>query len=155
MKVRPNEGAALVMNPGLAHSVENYLSRSNGALTDPQLNVRAGIAYALTRMAHTGQVSHIDPLDQSRRAYIVQSGDALARMSQTLGTTMENLRQNNPGVGDRLRPGDTIIYQRATMVPVITGWRDMTPTSLMDRYNGRGDTLYARKLQYVLDRLPR
>lgn len=148
-----NEGAALVMNPGLAHSIEDHMSRNNGALIDPRLNVRAGIAYALTRMVHTGQISRIDPSDQSRHFHIVQSGDALSRISQIRGTTMDNLRQNNPGVGDRLRPGDTIAYQRATMIPVITGWRDMTPNSLMDRYNGHGDPHYAKKLQYVLNLL--
>jgi LysM domain len=149
------DGAALVMNPGLAHGIEDHLSRNNGAFTDPQLNVRAGIAYALTRMVHIGQISRIDPPDQSRHLYIVQPGESLSRISQILGTTMDNLRQNNPGVGDQLRPGDTIGYQRAVMVSLITGWRDMTPTSLMDRYNGNRDAFYARKIQYVLDRLPR
>ena len=95
--LRRAEGSALVMSLELYNSIKAHSTQSNASFTNPRLNIQAGVAYALTRMAQTSQVSTIDPADQSRRIYTVQTGDSLARISQHLGTTLENLRQNKIG----------------------------------------------------------
>lgn len=144
---RGSEGSVLVMSPQLRDDVRKH------SIFDPALNIRAGVAYVLTRMIETRSTSHVLPSEQAIHTYVVEVGDSLERISRRVGSTVDNLRQNNPHLGSNLRPGQLVAYQKADMRPIITGWRSITPESLMARYNGNKDALYARKIKYILDRI--
>jgi LysM repeat protein len=82
----------------------------------------------------------------------VVAGDSLDKISKKVGTTVDNLKSQNPGAGAMIHPKDVLKYQKATMKRQIVGWRDFNVmTTIADRYNGGGDPDYAAKLVYVLD----
>ncbi len=133
---------------------DNLRMALSGDINDPRINIRAGIAYLLTRLALSELQSVDDPINTKLRPYTVQAGDtwpAIAARGE-LGTTEQSLRQVNPGVD--LQPGITIQVRKARVKRVITGWRPANMNTL-SRYNGRGDVDFAAKLAYALALIPR
>jgi LysM repeat protein len=143
---RGENGSDLIMTTDLANRVKNTQLVS----TDPNLNIQAGIAYLFTQMSKSEIISVVD--DPSVLNYTVAAGDSLDKISKKLGTTVDNLKSQNPGAGAMIHPKDVLKYQKAMMKRQIMGWRDFNVmTTIADRYNGGGDPDYAAKLVYVLD----
>lgn len=49
-----------------------------------------------------------------------------------------------------LKPGMKLKFRKARMQRVMTGWRELNPINVAQRYNV-GDPNYAEKLNYVLN----
>jgi hypothetical protein len=103
------EGSDLVMSQGLQRDI------AAKPITDPMLNVRAGIAYALTKAAQYRLVSHIDPSDSSLHEHLVQRGDSFTSIARVEHTTVAELKTNNPGIGLVLHEGQRLRFHRASM----------------------------------------
>ena len=141
------EAAPLVMSPALKEDIRT------GSISTPDLNVRAGIAYAVTRLAKTDIKSVDDPTDAKIYEYTVVSGDNPSSIARDVGTTLEVFRRLNPSA-IVLKVGQKVKYQKASLQRVLTGWLPLTVGNLALRYNS-GDGAYAQKLQYVLDLFPK
>jgi hypothetical protein len=139
------EGSSLIMRPELWQDIKTK------SLDDPQLNIRAGIAYLLTRLVTVGKESLPDAHDFAEHEYKVAQGDSFWTIARKLGTTVETVRKFNPSVSPQhLRPGQIIKYRKAKMTDVIEGWKQFTTNNIATYYNV-GDSSYAEKLNYVLD----
>jgi hypothetical protein len=117
------------------------------ATATPQMNIQAGIAYLLMRLAKFGWTTVIDT-DNKIRETVVKSGDTFERIARGNGTTVETLKALNRNMMT-LRPGQSIQFQKASVRKVITRWEPPTPRNIATRYNV-GDPEYARKLEYCL-----
>ncbi|HLL55993.1 MAG TPA: LysM domain-containing protein [Myxococcaceae bacterium] len=135
------EGASLIMSTRLKSDI------ASGNINEPNLNIRAGIAYVFTRMA---KFSHKSVVDQGAKpfTYKVVSGDNFAQIADKVGSTTEVLQSLNPGK-KTLAIGDVITCRKASVQRVITGWLPFDTKTLAARYN-IGDARYADKLDYVL-----
>lgn len=143
---RGDNGSNLIMSTDLANRVKN----TQKVTTDSNLNVQAGTAYLLTQMSKSDIKSVVD--DTAVLTYTVVAGDNLEKIAKKVGSTVDNLKDQNPGAGAMIHPKDVLKYQKATMKRQIVGWRDFTVMgNIADRYNGGGDPDYAAKLVYVLD----
>jgi LysM repeat protein len=112
-------------------------------ITDPQINIRAAIAYILTLSVKVGfKIS-----DPAVRSHTVKSGENLWSIAKSEGTTIEELNASNSSAS-KIHPGEHLKFHR--MVRVIVGWTPLTPEFLQERYNGSGDLQYALKIHYVL-----
>lgn len=140
------EAAPLVMSDDLKEAIK-------GNISVPALNVRAGIAYALTRLARTDVRSVDDPDDDTVYEHTAAKGQNLGSIADKVGSTLDAIRKLNPGVLN-LAIGQKLKYRKATMQQVFTGWRALTTANLAMRYNV-GDATYAMKLKYVLDLFPK
>ncbi len=138
------DGSAIVMSAELAKAIKS------GSIDQPQLNVRAGIAYLFTRMAQFDMITVHDPVDSSIQLVRVQPGDSLERIAKRVGTTVEILsamrKVNSSSV---LRIGEALQYRKAKLQLSIVGWRSWDYATIAARYNGGGDKHYAEKLEYV------
>lgn len=120
----------------------------------PSHNIRAGIGYLLMRMANFEFQSVLAPGESTIRKVTIRSGDSLAMVAKTQGSTLEVIKKLNPA-SNVLRPGQTLNFQKASMQRVITGWRLVNPENIARRYNGGGDVNYAKKLDYALSLIGR
>lgn len=120
----------------------------NGNINDPKLNIRAGIAYALTRLVQSEEKSVDDLDDLNIYTYTVIKGDNLWVVASKVGSTVKSLRRQNP-TANALKIGQILRYRKAAIRRVITGWRPVT-TATLARYYNVGDSNYAAKLDYVL-----
>jgi hypothetical protein len=136
------EGSNLVMSDALKRDIQ-------GNANEPNLNIRAGMAYVLTKLLQTATRSVNDPNDGEHPPHVVISGDSLERIARNLGTTVEALQEDNPGVGT-LRLGQEIRWHRASRQQLITGWRAFTAANVARYYNGNRDSEYAAKLNYCM-----
>ncbi|HLK62941.1 MAG TPA: LysM peptidoglycan-binding domain-containing protein [Bryobacteraceae bacterium] len=139
------EGSSLVMSTQLASDIKR------NSIDDPQLNIRAGIAYVYTRMAKFDTKSVDDPKDASDHSYTVLPGDSLEKIAAKVGTTVEVLGKMNPAAKRMIHPKQVLKFRKASMQRVIVGWRDFSTANLQTLYNGNRDPDYAAKLQYVLE----
>lgn len=144
---RGEEAAPAVMSDALKEDIRT------GNISTPRLNVRAGIAYALTRHATSHIASVDDPRDTMVREHTVKAGNTLSGIAAAVGSTVPSLQKLNPAA-QLLKPGQKIRYRKARMARVITGWLPVSAASLASRYNS-GDPAYATKLEYVLALFPR
>lgn len=141
------EGAAeIIVSDGL----ERQLPR---ALSDPETNVRAGIAYLTVRLAESDLRTVVDPIDGKLYEYVIERGDTFFAIARKVGTTIDTLQRLNP-VAATLRPGQRVKYQKAAIKRMITGWRAATLANVALRYNA-GDPSYAEKLTYALSVMER
>lgn len=136
------EAAPLVMSDQLRREI------GTGNIGTPALNVRAGIAYAVARLARSDLRSVDDPRDMAVREYTVAPGDGLERIASKVQSTVPSLQAMNP-TARVLQPGQKLRYRKARVERVITGWYPATPANLASRYNA-GDAAYALKLEHVL-----
>lgn len=145
--LKKQEGAApVVMSDQLKKDIK-------GDIEKPALNIRAGIAYALTRLAESRETSIYDPADPTVREYTVVPGDNLYDIAKKVGSTLAAMTEQNPTV-KMLQPGQKLKYRKASIKRIITGWRAITSSNLYTYYN-KGDALYAQKLDYVLALFPK
>lgn len=137
------EGGMLIIPPEL----QNKLTMSSTRIS-PQMNISAGVAYLLMRLAKFDFATVNDPLDKRTYDVSVKSGDTLERIAKLNGTTVETLRKSNSST-NVLRPGQSLKYQKASIQKIITRWTAVSTTSVARLYNV-GDPLYAKKLAYCL-----
>jgi LysM repeat protein len=140
------EAAPLVMSEALKKDIKT------GSISTPALNVRAGIAYALTRLAKSEIRSVDDPADAKVYQHTAVKGDSPSSIAKQVGSTLEVIRELNPGALN-LQIGQKLKYRKASMQRVLIGWHPLTTANLALRYNA-GDSTYAQKLKYVLDLFP-
>lgn len=114
----------------------------------PQMNITAGVAYLLMRLASYGFATVSDEQDKNTHDVIVKPGDTLEKLARSNGTTVDTLRKYNPGALI-LRSGQSLRYTRASVQKVITRWTSANATSIARLYNV-GDPAYAKKLTYCM-----
>jgi hypothetical protein len=146
--LKNQEGAAqVVMSAKLKEDIK-------GDIKKPVLNIRAGIAYALSRLAEFKDMSVYDPKDATVREYTVVPGDNLYDIAtKKVESTEAAMKELNP-TAKVLQPGQKLKCRKASIKRIITGWRAITPSNLYTYYN-KGDLRYAQKLTYVLALFPR
>ena len=110
--------------------------------------MQAGIAYLFTRMMKSQIDSVFDPGSPTPLPYVVVAGDSFDAIAKKVGSTIHALQITNPSVRT-LHPKQEILYRKATMKRVITGWLSFTTHNVGVRYNV-GDPSYSAKLDYVL-----
>lgn len=134
------EGGELIIPPSL-----NGRLNATSATAMPLMNIRAGTAYLLMRFAKFGYVTVAEgPVSP----YTVHAGDSFTKIAHAYGSTVQTLQQLNPHIRF-LRPKHTILFQKAKLQKVVTGWNSVTTFTIARKYN-RGDPEYARKLEYSL-----
>ncbi len=137
------EGGDLILPPTLKARLTTGSVR-----TIPAYNIRAGIGYLLMRMANLEQRSVLES-DSKIYEVIVKAGDSLDKIAKAQGSTVDTLTKLNPTAAV-LRPGQVLKYQKASVQPIITSWRYISTTLIAQRYNGGGDFLCTKKLDYAL-----
>lgn len=144
-----SEGSKLIMSAGLFNEIKTK------KIDEPVLNIRAGIAYLLTRMAKFETRSVLDAQDPAIHLVKVQRGDSLDAIAGRVGTTREVLEGFLKQSTKPLQIGQELQYRKASMMKVIASWRTWDSKTLAARYNGGGDLTYAEKLDYVLALFPK
>lgn len=112
------------------------------------MNIQAGIAYLLMRLAKFGMATVVDTTHNKVHETVIKPGDTFERIARGNGTTADTLKALNKNMVT-LRPGQTVRFQRATVRKVITRWDPPTSRNIATRYNV-GDPEYAKKLEYCL-----
>jgi LysM repeat protein len=135
------EGADLIMSEQLKKDIV-------GKINEPEVNVKAGIAYLVTRLAKSEFQSVVDALDSKTFSYTVVAGDSLDKIALKVGSTIDVLKKLNPTV-KVLQPKQTILCQKAKIKRVLTGWLPCDSANIARRYNV-GDPNYSAKLDYVV-----
>lgn len=120
----------------------------DSARTMPAHNIRAGIGYLLMRMAYF-EYQEVPSSDPAILETSVKKGDSLSRIAQQQGTTVGMLQRMNANSAV-LQLGQKLIFRKASIQRVITGWRPLTSQLALTRYNGEGDPNYARKLDHAM-----
>jgi hypothetical protein len=136
------EAAPLVMSDKLKQDIKA------GDINKPELNIRAGIAYALTRLV-TSEMRSVDDKDPTINEYTVVPGDSLDAIARKVGSTVASLKQLNP-TANVLQPKQKLKWRKASIQRVITSWMAANASNLATRYNA-GDKNYKEKMDYVLD----
>ncbi|RZA04214.1 MAG: LysM peptidoglycan-binding domain-containing protein [Moraxellaceae bacterium] len=139
-----SEGSELIMSDALKKSL------TEKSIDDAQLNIEAGIAYLYTRMAKSLFQSIRDAKDGKVYEYVVLPGDNLDKIANKVGTTLEEIKKQNPAASGIIQPKMKLKYIKAKTTRVITGWYDFTADTIAERYNGGGDANYAEKLKFIL-----
>jgi hypothetical protein len=138
-----NEGGTLV----IPFELQSKLTIGSARIS-PQMNISAGVAYLLMRLAKFGFATVADERDKWTYDVLVKPGDTLEKIAKSSGTTVDTLKQCNGGA-IVLRPGQSLKYQKSSVQKIITRWTPASPTSIARLYNV-GDPAYARKLTYCL-----
>ncbi len=138
------DGGELIMPPLLQKKLTSALATSHGTY-----NIKAGIGYLLMRMAYFEQKNVIDKDDSRIKELIIEKSDSLHKLAKKYFTTVDTLKQMNANT-EILRPGTKLRYRKSAKQKVITGWRQISPTSIAQKYNSNGDPLYKDKLDYAL-----
>jgi hypothetical protein len=138
-----NEGGALVIPPELQGKLTIASARFS-----PQMNISAGVAYLLMRLAMYGFDDVADEHDKRTYNVLVKSGDNLEKIAKANGTTVAMLRKCNHGTL-ALSPGQSLNYQKSSTCKIIRRWTAASATSIARLYNV-GDPAYAKKLTYCL-----
>jgi hypothetical protein len=79
----------------------------------------------------------------------VKAGDSLDKIAKAQGSTLEVMKKLNPAA-IVLKPGQVLKYQKTSMQKVVVGWKHVTTSNIATYYNGGGDSMYAKKLDYAL-----
>jgi hypothetical protein len=138
-----NEGGELIIPP----EQQGRLTIASARAT-PQMNIAAGVAYLLMRLAKYDFASVPDPSDSRDYEVILKAGDTLDKLSKQNRTTVQTLRNFNPGTS-LLRPGQKLKYRKASFKRVIARWTAASTVNIARLYNV-GDPSYATKLSYCL-----
>ncbi|NHZ66745.1 LysM peptidoglycan-binding domain-containing protein [Massilia genomosp. 1] len=138
-----HEGGDLIMPPAYRSGTSSGMVRTN-----PTHNIRAAIGYLLMRLAKYEFQSIREPGSRVEEVK-VDSGDTLERIASKNKSTVEVLRELNPRA-NVLHKGDVIKFQKAKTAKVITGWRPINHSNIARWYNGGGDEMYVRKLDFVM-----
>lgn len=138
------EGGELIMPPLLQKKLTSALATSHGTY-----NIKAGIGYLLMQMAYFEQKNVIDKDDSRIKELTIEKSDSLHKLAKKYFTTVDTLKQMNANT-EILRPGTKLRYRKSSRQKVITGWMQISPTSIAQKYNHNGDPLYKDKLDYAL-----
>jgi hypothetical protein len=138
-----NEGGSLI----IPRELRDKLTMASARMS-PQMNISAGVAYLLMRLAKYDFATVLDEQDKMIYDVSVKSGDSLERIAKSNGTTVDTLRKYN-GATVILRPGQSLKYQKSSTQKIITKWTPVSPMSVARLYNV-GDPAYAMKLTYCL-----
>lgn len=138
-----DEGGELILPPLWKGRLTQQTARTN-----PTHNIRAGIGYLLMRMAYFGHQEELSA-DPTYYEGEVAKGGSLSQVASDYGTTVDELRRSNPRMGT-LQPGQKLRFRKASIKKVITGWRALTSQLALTRYNGEGDSNYARKIEHAM-----
>ena len=136
------EASLLIMSEQLARDIKT------GNISEPTLNIRAGIAYALNRVVRSDIKSVDDPTDPIIKEYAVMPGEIFMSIARKLHTTKDSLDKLNP-TAKILKIGQKIKWRKAKMQRVIIGWHVITTAKIASTYNAK-DPNYQQKLDYVL-----
>lgn len=139
---RGEEGSSIIMGATLKTNLVN--------INTPSVNIKAGVAYLLTRLAKSEFKSIRSDTDKAQYEYIVASGDNLSKIANNNGTTVEELKKSNPTKIIRIQPGDKLKYCKAKIERIIVGWRIISASIIAQKYNV-GDRNYSKKLTYVIN----
>ena len=138
------EGSDLVIPPTLRAGLN-----AHNIPRDPTCNIKAGLGYLLTKLAIFSMANVLDPSDGREYSHTVKAGDCLASIAKRSGTTVETLKAMNHQI-NTLKPGQIIKYKKASTKMIISGWRPVTTSNIAMKYNGGGDAIYQKKLEYCL-----
>lgn len=137
-----SERGRVIVPPTMWHSF------SRGAIrTNPTINIRAGIGYLILRASHFNWQS-VPDADTKVYEVAVKPGDTLDKIAHSNHTTQEVLRQMNTNIAI-LNIGQKLRYRKAKMRQMVTKIDLITLSFIASKYNGGGDPLYLKKLEYV------
>lgn len=139
------EGGDLILPP----SWQSRLS-AGSVRSLPIHNIYAGIGYLLMRLAIFDIASIVDPRSKGPYKVTVQAGDSLAKIARKEGSTIDILKKLN-GPSLFLKPGQILKVEKGSIRKMISGWRALSTVMIAQRYNGGGDPLYAKKLDFAFD----
>ena len=112
------------------------------SINDPVFNIQVGMAYAYMELSQYDTVI----TDKAIKSHTVVAGDVgLEKIAHQCGTTVKNLRINNPNLGKILQIGQELKYQSAKIAPVSIA---VNAAALKNSYNRGGDVNYADKITY-------
>lgn len=137
------EGGDLILPLSLRSRLTNGLVR-----TVPSYNIRAGIGYLLTKMANF-MIKSVPDADLKTYEITVKAGDSLDKIAKVQGSTVEVMKKLNSN-SHVLKPSQVLKYQKASIKKVIIGWKPISTKNIATYYNGGGDSMYAKKLEYAL-----
>lgn len=112
------------------------------------MNIAAGVAYLLMRLAKYDFATVPDPSDGRDYEVVLKAGDTLDKVAKLNSTTVQTLRSFNEGTS-LLRPGQKLRYRKASVKKVIARWAAASTVNIARLYNV-GDPGYATKLSYCL-----
>jgi LysM repeat protein len=137
---RNEERSNLVMSQRLQGEI------ATKSINDPVLNVKAAIAYVLTRAAHSRLVSRRNPTDTSEHKHIVKRGEVIEIIARREHTTVSELYADNPWAVKGINEGQTLTFYRASMVPEIYEFDKIDSQFIAKQYNSlKHDPLYANR----------
>lgn len=144
---------ALVHGEGASDIImaDDLKRRLSEAKVNPELNIRAGIAYLMTRLSYSDFKTFYDDPSSPVKDYAVLHNTSAESLARHLETNVAALQKLNSSL-DLKKPivkGTKVRYQKKVTKRVITGWRGATPQMLYSRYN-IGDENYAAKIEYAL-----
>lgn len=140
------------------------LSNKQSITANPDINIRAGIAYLLYSLATYGTEEVYDTTDSKVYQYKVQKGDSgfwgiMQKLKKSgISTTVKILTDMNPSARI-IKPDMIINYRKGSVQDVIKSWRAITTANIQKYYNRpyrdkegkqHGDPLYSEKLDYCL-----
>ena len=141
------EGTSLIMSDALKKELK---VKSN--IDKPKINIKAGTAYLIARLAKYQEKSVRDAKDKKEYSYTVVGGDSLWKIAKKEGTTVDELKASNPSKkSGHIKKGDVLKYHKAKMTTVVSAWRNFDTATIAARYNGGGDSNYKGKLDYVIN----
>jgi hypothetical protein len=150
--LRSREGATSLIVPAAVLARVDAAEQDRRVLDDPTLNIQGGIGYLFTRMVRSEEGTIPDAADTELHHHVVSARqhDTGSSIAAREGTTLDELRRDNPGVNlDRLHDGQDLVFHKAHVGRKITGWSVFDEATVARRYNGGGDPNYAEKLLYV------
>jgi hypothetical protein len=123
----------------------------NSARISPEYNIVAGVGYLLMKMANFSAPMGI--VENGARPYEVEvrPGDNFDRIAKREGSTPDVIKTLNPGIDPlRLKPGQKVKCQKASMRRIIRGWKRISTSKIAEYYNV-GDSMYTKKLDSALE----
>lgn len=124
-----NEGGDLV----IPRALQGRLTIASARAT-PQMNIAAGVAYLLMRLAKYDFAAVPDPLDSRDYEVIAKAGDTLNKVAKLNSTTVQTPLALNPGAAT-LRPGQKLKYRKASFQRVIVRWTVASTVNIARLYN--------------------
>jgi LysM repeat protein len=133
----------------LPKALRDQFLKARSAATSPAHNIRAGMAYLLMRLAVFRYDSIEDPKPNLPFKVTVQPHDSLTTIAARYGSTVPILKSLNAHFM-HLKPGQSLQVKKGAIKHVISNWQRASIALVAQRYNGGGDPLYAKKLNYAL-----